>query len=127
MNQVIIGVGSNIRPEENIAGARDRIASQHRLMAASAFVETEPIGYADQPKFLNGAFRIETSFDFKTLKEWLLETEKALGRRRGKNKYGPRTIDLDIVVWNGKIVDEDFYNRKFLRDAVLEVWPGVEC
>lgn len=126
MNHVIIGVGSNILPEGNIAKARDRIASQHRLIAESAFVETEPIGFTDQPNFLNGVFHIETEFDYPSLKEWLLDTEKALGRRRGKNKYGPRTIDLDIVVWNGKIVDDDFHKRKFLRNAVLEVWPELE-
>ena len=126
MNHVVIGVGSNIRPEENIARARDQIVSEHRLIAESSFVETEPIGYADQPKFLNGVFRIETSFGYKILKKWLLETEKALGRKRGKNKYGPRTIDLDIVVWNGKVVDDDFFERKFLREAVLEVWPKIE-
>lgn len=125
MNQVVIGVGSNICPAENIAKAREEIRRSHRLVAESAFVETKPVGYADQSDFINGAFRIETELDYDGLKAWLLSTERALGRKRGMTRYGPRPIDLDIVVWNGKIVDDDFYERDFLRNAVLEVWPDL--
>jgi len=125
MNQVVIGVGSNIHPAENITKAKEEILRSHRLIAESALVETKPVGYTDQPNFINGAFRIETEFGYGDLKAWLLSTERALGRKRGKNRYGPRPIDLDIVVWNGKIVDDDFYERDFLRNAVLEVWPDL--
>ena len=125
MNQVVIGVGSNIRPAENIAKGKEEIQRSHRLIAESEFVETKPVGFTDQPNFVNGAFRIETELGYDDLKAWLLNTERALGRKRGKNRYGPRPIDLDIVVWNGKIVDDDFYERDFLRDAVLEVWPDL--
>ena len=126
MNQVVIGVGSNIHPAENIAKTKKEIQRSHRFIAESAFVETKPVGYMDQPNFMNGAFRIETDLGFDDLKAWLLSTERALGRKRGKNRYGPRPIDLDIVVWNGRIVDDDFYERDFLRNAVLEVWPDLQ-
>ena len=125
MNQVVIGVGSNIHPAENIPKAKEKIQRSHRFIAESTFVETKPIGYADQSNFINGAFRIETELGYDDLKAWLLSTERALGRKRGKNRYGPRSIDLDIVVWNGRIVDDDFYDRDFLRNAVLEVWPDL--
>ena len=125
MNQVVIGVGSNIRPEENIARTKEIIRMSHRLVGESTFVETEPVGFLDQSNFINGAFRVETKLDFVEMKKWLLSVENQLGRKRGKNKYGPRTIDLDIVVWNGDIVDDDFYTRDFLNNAVLEVWPDL--
>ena len=49
-----------------------------------------------------------------------------LGRQPGKHHYGPRTIDLDLVVWNGEIIDEDLYTRDYLREAVLAVWPELK-
>ena len=125
MNRVVIGLGSNIRSEENIEKARQMMRRRHRLVAESAFIETEPVGYSDQPNFLNGAVLIETAMGYEELEDWLKKTERTLGRVRGENKYGPRTIDLDIVVWNGKIVDPDVHARRFLRDAVLAVWPTL--
>ena len=47
-----------------------------------------------------------------------------MGRVKSANKFGPRVIDLDIVVWNGEVTDEDYYSREFLRDAVEEVIEG---
>ena len=125
MNRVVIGLGSNIQPEENIEKARQMMRRRHRLVAESAFIETEPVGYSDQPHFLNGAVLIETAMGYEELEDWLKKTERTLGRVRGENKYGPRTIDLDIVVWNGKVVDPDVHERRFLRDAVLSVWPTL--
>ena len=123
MNRVVIGVGSNIEPQKHIAAARERIARDHRLLAESRFVETRPIGGPAQPNFSNGALLIETTMSREALKIWLETVEADLGRVRGANRYDPRTIDLDIVVWNGEIVDPDVYERRFLREAVLEVWP----
>jgi 2-amino-4-hydroxy-6-hydroxymethyldihydropteridine diphosphokinase len=59
------------------------------------------------------------------LKSWLRELERELGRIRKSDRYDPRTIDLDIVVWGGEIMDEDVYEREFLRAAILEVCPGL--
>lgn len=126
MNRAVIGVGSNIEPDANIAAARRRIARAHKLLAESQFVETEPIGYDDQPNFINGVILVETDMDRETLKGWLGGVETDLGRVRSENRCGPRTIDLDIVVWNGSVVDEDVYVRPFLREAVLQVWPELD-
>lgn len=125
MNRVVIGVGSNINPKENIANAKQNIGRHHRIITESKFIETKPLGNLNQPNFLNGVLLIETEMDYEELKNGLIEIEKGLGRKRRKDKYAPRTIDLDIIVWNGKIVDKDVYKRDFLREGVLEVWPEI--
>lgn len=126
INTAIIGLGSNIDPEENIARARDLIAGGCKVIKSSAFVETEPVGYEDQDKFINGALLIETDMDKERLKSWLKNLESSLGRMRADNRYGPRTIDLDILVWNGEIVDGEVYEREFLRISIAELIPGIE-
>jgi len=111
MNQAVIGVGSNIEPELNVSRARERIAHRHVIIAESPLVETSPIGYVDQPDFTNGALLVETDLDRERLRADLKAIEAMLGRRPGTNRYGPRTIDLDIVVWNGAVIDRDCYTR----------------
>ena len=126
MNHAVIGIGSNIRPNTNIPKAIDKIAQAHRVLKQSRIVETDPVGVPNQPKFLNGALLIETKLEHIGLKAWLLGIENELGRVRGAEKDGPRTIDLDIVVWSGKIVDPDVYWRDYLRQAVSEVYPFLK-
>ncbi|MDE0355255.1 MAG: 2-amino-4-hydroxy-6-hydroxymethyldihydropteridine diphosphokinase [Deltaproteobacteria bacterium] len=126
MNQAVIGVGSNIEPELNVSRARERIAHRHVIIAESPLVETSPIGYVDQPDFTNGALLVETDLDRERLRADLKAIEAMLGRRPGTNRYGPRTIDLDIVVWNGAVIDRDFYTRDYLREAVLAVLPDLK-
>ena len=58
------------------------------------------------------------------LRDWLKQVEDQLGRKRIE-KFGPRTIDLDIVVWNDKIVDADVYERDFLRNAIQQIFPEI--
>jgi len=125
MNRVVVGIGSNIDPALNITKAKQKLGRKHRVIATSSFIETKPIGYLDQSHFVNGAILIDTEMGYEELRDWLRGLEKALGRIRGENKYGPRTIDLDIVVWNGKVVDEDVYERGFLIDSILEVCPDL--
>jgi 2-amino-4-hydroxy-6-hydroxymethyldihydropteridine diphosphokinase len=68
---------------------------------------------------------VETSLALQDLRTWLKKLEDDLGRDRSVPKFGPRTMDLDVVVYNGEIVDPDFYDRAFLRDAVLELLPEL--
>ena len=121
MNRAVIGAGSNMDPENNIAAAKKILAAEQQLLKFSNFIKTKPIGFKNQPDFLNGAFLIETELDQSALKAYLKEVEDRLGRVRTENKFGPRTIDLDIAVWNGEVVDEDYYTRDFLRKAVEEL------
>ena len=126
MNRAVIGVGSNIEPERNVPEARRHIAHRHVIVAASPFVQTRPLGYADQPDFTNGALLVETAAERERLRADLKAIEALLGRRHSDNRDGPRTIDLDIVVWNGRIVDADLYTRDFLRESVLAVLPELK-
>ena len=126
MNRAVIGVGSNIAPEVNVPRARQRIAERHVIVAESPLMKTSPIGYVDQPDFTNGALLLETPADRQRLRADLKAIETMLGREPGENRYGPRTIDLDIVVWNGEIIDRDLYTRDYLREAVLAVLPELK-
>lgn len=125
-NRVIIGIGSNINPSENIQRAQAAIKSKFNLIGASSFIQTQPLGFTDQPAFLNGAVLIETEMSCGELKSWLRELENRLGRIRGGNKDGPRTIDLDILVWNGEVVDKEVFERGFLAKSVKELLPEMD-
>ncbi len=125
MNQVVLGIASNIDPESNVARTRAIIAAKHRLLAESRFVETAPVGPAKQPFFLNGVMLIETALGMTELKSDLREIELQLGRVRTANKYLPREIDLDLLVWNGEIIDSDVRRRDFLRALILEICPEL--
>lgn len=123
MNEVVIGVGSNIEPETHIARARERLAKDHHLVAQSSIVETNPVGFAEQPRFMNGAFLVRTDLERDAFEAYLKGIEDQCGRVRTENRCGPRTIDLDVVVWNRSIVDDDYDSRIFVREAVHELLP----
>ena len=125
MNQAAVGIGSNINSFENIKQAITILSSEHALLKESTLIETKPIGYTDQPNFLNGCILIETTFTLQQFSLYLKDVELRFGRVRTTNKFGPRTIDLDIVVWNNKIIDKDFYEREFLKRSVLELLPSL--
>jgi len=134
MNQAVIGIGSNIDPQANVSRAVDLIARSQRLIAVSRRTWTAPIGPDGQPQtgessvapsFLNAAARIETQLDLAQLRQWLKGIEGQLGRVMGPDKFAPRTIDLDVVVWNGGIIDDDVYERDFLRRSIVDVWPEL--
>jgi len=126
MNQAIIGLGSNIEPHKNIQKAKELLAKKFRIMAESAFKVTKPIGKLQQPDFINGTLSIETELGIDRLKAILREIETELGRDRAKGRFGPRTIDLDIVIWNKDVIDQDFYKRDYLKQSVLELIPGLK-
>lgn len=115
MNRVIIGLGSNILPEENIGKALEELGNKISIIKTTALLRTKPVGIIDQPDFLNGALLAETNLDKERLEIYLKSLEDQLGRDRTLPTFGPRTIDLDIVVWNGEILDKDYYTRDYLR------------
>ncbi len=124
-NKCVIGLGSNIDPDSNITKARDLLKTEFRVLKESQFVQTSPIGYSDQDDFINGAVYLETDLSLEALGRRLKELEDTLGRQRSPIKHGPRTIDLDVVVFNGEIIDKDFYERDFLKQSVLELIPTL--
>jgi 2-amino-4-hydroxy-6-hydroxymethyldihydropteridine diphosphokinase len=118
MNECIIGIGSNLDAETNIGKMLKILAEKVEVVSISSFLETKPIGITKQPDFLNGAVKIHTLYPFEELNRLLKNIEDELGRDRTAPKFGPRTMDLDIVVWNDKIIDPDYYTRDFLKNAV---------
>ena len=125
MNRAIIGLGSNIKSDQNIQQVRAILAQKYRIVAESCFKVTKPVGTIKQADFINGSVLIETELTIEQLKEELGGIEKGLGRNRPYGRHGPRTIDLDIVVWNREIIDKDFYERDYLKESVLELVPNL--
>lgn len=126
MNTVIIGVGSNIDAEKNISVAKRILGKKLNVLGESKFIRTKPVGTREQQDFLNGSLLIKTRLGRKQLKTLLKGVETVLGRGAGEDRYGPRKMDLDILVWNGEIVDSDVYDRKFLYHSVIELCPELE-
>jgi len=91
------------------------------IIKKSSFIYTEPLLYEDQPKFLNGVVLLSTELDQDDLRQQLKTLETSLGRVRTTNKNGPRTIDLDIIIFDEKIVNNDYYERDFLKKMITEV------
>jgi 2-amino-4-hydroxy-6-hydroxymethyldihydropteridine diphosphokinase len=121
MNIVIIGIGSNMNADFNILQMLDILKSNVEVLKVSTMLITKPIGIVDQPDYTNGAVKIATDLNMEELTILLKSIEDQMGRDRSTPKFGPRNIDLDIAVWNGKIVDEDYYTRDFLQKSVGEL------
>lgn len=126
MNTVIIGVGSNIDANKNVGIAKQILREKLNVVGESEFVRTKPIGSREQQDFLNGSLLVKTHLGRKRLKALLKGVEVALGRDAEEDRYGPRKMDLDILVWNGEVVDSDVYKREFLRRSVIELCPELE-
>lgn len=120
-NIAVIGIGSNIGAGNNIPRMLEILRQKVEILKVSRMIQTKPVGIEDQPDYTNGAVKIGTSLAKKELITLLKEIEDELGRDRTAPKYSPRTMDLDMVVWNGKIVDKDYFTRDFLRKSVQEV------
>jgi 2-amino-4-hydroxy-6-hydroxymethyldihydropteridine diphosphokinase len=132
-----IGLGSNLGEREaTLREALDRLASEDRIevVAVSSFRETDPVGVLDQPRFVNAAAALETSLSPRDLLQRLLEVERALGRDRSKEeRWGPRTIDLDLLLYGDEEVDEPgltvphpfLTERRFVLEPLLELDPAL--
>ena len=132
-----VGLGSNLgEPERQIEQALELLAAEEgiELHAVSTLRWTDPVGYRDQPRFLNGAARIETDFPPRELLERLLAIESRLGRVRGEGlRFGPRTIDLDLLLYGSEVVDEPWleiphprlHERRFVLEPLAELDPAL--
>ncbi len=121
MNECIIGIGSNIDADKNINEAVKILSAEIEVVQVSTFIRTKPIGLTDQPDFTNGAVKIRTEMKLGELASYLKSLEDRMGRDRSEQKFGPRNIDLDILIWNNTIVDQDYYSRDFLRNSATEL------
>lgn len=136
MPRAYIGLGANIGEREKtlrravaLLAAADRVDVVH----ASEFRETDPVGVVDQPRFLNGAVAIETVLAPQELLGTLLRIERELGRIRGE-RWGPRAIDLDLLLYGDDVVDEPglrvphprLHERRFALEPLAELDPTLE-
>jgi 2-amino-4-hydroxy-6-hydroxymethyldihydropteridine diphosphokinase len=103
------------------------------VVAVSTFRETDPIGYEDQPRFLNAVVALETELGSRELLDRLLAVELELGRRRDGPRFGPRTIDLDLLVYGDESFDEPglhvpharLAERRFVLEPLFELDPDL--
>jgi 2-amino-4-hydroxy-6-hydroxymethyldihydropteridine diphosphokinase len=121
MNDCIIGIGSNIEADQNIPEMLRLLADKVEIVLVSQMVQTKPIGIAEQADYTNGAVLIRTEMTLETLSLYLKKLEDRMGRDRSQKKFGPRNIDLDILIWNNEVVDQDYYTRDFLRNSAAEL------
>ncbi len=124
MNDCIISIGSNINPKNNIKESLTRLQRTVHIVDTSSWLRTAPIGITNQARYINGAVHIHTTMSINSLTHYLKELEDTLGRDRTLPKFGPRTIDLDIIVWNNQIIDNDYYTRNFVKRTVDELWQA---
>ena len=136
MPLIYVGLGSNLGDRE--ATLRAAVAALGatpgvELAAVSTLTETDPVGMVDQPRFLNGACAIQTELSPRELLDRLLAVERALGRDRTGPRHGPRTIDLDLLLYGEEQVDEPglrvphprLHERRFALEPVAELDPTL--
>src|SRR5438093_3483259 len=138
MTRAYVGLGSNLgKPRETIDAALRLLRAEDgiELVAVSSLQETAPLGYKEQPRFLNGAVVVETQLPPRELLERLLTIEARLGRVRGEGpRFGPRTIDLDLLVYGDETVDEPgltvphprLAERRFALEPLAELEPTLD-
>jgi 2-amino-4-hydroxy-6-hydroxymethyldihydropteridine diphosphokinase len=125
-----VGLGSNLGDRERAIRRAAALIEAHRL---SSIRETEPWGYAEQPHFLNAVAELETELSPRELLDRLLEVERELGRTRDGPHYGPRTIDLDLLLYGEERVAESglqvphprLHERRFVLEPLAELEPRL--
>jgi 2-amino-4-hydroxy-6-hydroxymethyldihydropteridine diphosphokinase len=136
MTRAYVGLGANLgdrdptlRAAVDMLGSEDGIA----VVAVSSLRETEPVGVGDQPRFLNGVVSLETSLGARELLDRLLAVEQRFGRIRVPGEHGPRTLDLDLLLYGEEAIDEAaltvphprLHERRFVLEPLAELAPGL--
>lgn len=136
MTTAYIGLGANLGDRRGtIERALELLAAAPgvEMLAVSTLRETDPVGFENQPKFLNGAAAVETALPAGELLGVLLRIERELGRTREGPRFGPRTIDLDLLLYGDAELDEPgltvphprLHERRFALEPLVELAPGV--
>ncbi len=140
MQTAYIGMGANIAspagaPEATLAAASTQLGSLGRVICRSSLYSTEPVGYADQPRFVNAVVALQTDLAPRALLEALLAIERAFGRDRSAGIVnGPRTLDLDILLYGDQVIHEQdleipharLAERAFVLIPLAEIASNVE-
>jgi 2-amino-4-hydroxy-6-hydroxymethyldihydropteridine diphosphokinase len=133
-----VGLGSNLGDREGTLRAaigRLRHLPETKVLRVSTLRRTEPVGPVDQPRFLNGAVELETALSARRLLGRLLELERTFGRDRAVvPAQGPRTLDLDLLLYGQDVIDEPgleiphprLHERRFVLEPLAELDPSLE-
>ena len=130
-----VALGSNLESamgdrEANLREAVERIRGLGEVVRVSSFYDTEPVGYVDQPRFLNGALLVETDLEPVELMRGLLRVEREMGRMRsGVVPKGPRVIDLDLLLYGSVVMattelvlpHPEMAERRFVLEPLAEI------
>ncbi|MEZ6878457.1 2-amino-4-hydroxy-6-hydroxymethyldihydropteridine diphosphokinase [Enterobacter sp. KBR-315C3_2022] len=136
MTLAYIALGSNLAsPLEQVNAAVNAIGEipQSRIVAVSSFYRTPPLGPQDQPDYLNAAVALETELDADTLLDNTQRIELQQGRVRKAERWGPRTLDLDIMLFGNHVINTarltvphyDMKNRGFMLWPLFEIAPAL--
>ncbi|MGC9158308.1 MAG: 2-amino-4-hydroxy-6-hydroxymethyldihydropteridine diphosphokinase [Terracidiphilus sp.] len=139
MRMAYIGLGGNLaswagEPEATLTAAATRLQSLGRMMARSSLYSTAPVGYAAQPRFVNAVVAIATELEPCDLLDSLLSIEREFGRERKTGlRNGPRTLDLDILLWDNQRIRESgleiphprLTERAFVLAPLSEIAPSL--
>jgi len=128
VTKAYVGLGSNLGDRETLIR---RAAEAIGAVRLSTISETEPWGYEAQPSFLNAVAEVETVLGARQLLDQLLDVERRLGRERVGPRWGPRTIDLDLLLYGDLVVDEPglqvphpfLAQRLFVLEPLAELIP----
>jgi 2-amino-4-hydroxy-6-hydroxymethyldihydropteridine diphosphokinase len=131
VTRAYVALGSNLGDREATLRRAAELIGARRL---SAIRETEPWGNTDQPRFLNAVAELETDEEPRALLAHLLDVERALGRTRDGTRYGPRTIDLDLLLYGDAVIAEPglevphprMHERRFVLEPLAELNPDLE-
>jgi 2-amino-4-hydroxy-6-hydroxymethyldihydropteridine diphosphokinase len=136
VTRAYIGLGANLgKRTATVGDAVARLGRRDGIMVVrvSALRETDPVGYADQPRFLNGVVAVDTDLSPRALLDELLAIEQELGRVRTGPRYGPRSIDLDLLVYGDVVLSEPgldvphprLHERGFALEPLAELAPEL--
>ncbi len=126
LHQVYLSLGSNIQPETNLPKAIELLRKAGKIESVSSVWETRSVGF-DGPNFLNVCVLFLTDSPSSELKEKIIRPiEAALGRIRYANKNAPRTIDIDIVLFNESPLNTEFWDFAFVAVPLAELMPDFE-
>jgi 2-amino-4-hydroxy-6-hydroxymethyldihydropteridine diphosphokinase len=131
-NLAYLSLGSNIEPERNLPAAVALLGQFGRVIAVSSVWQSAPVGFTEQADFLNAAALLETPLSAQALREQgIAQIEKSLKRVRTENKNAPRTIDIDIMLFNDEVFalgqrhipDPEVLERPFVAIPLAEIAP----
>jgi 2-amino-4-hydroxy-6-hydroxymethyldihydropteridine diphosphokinase len=136
VTRAYVGLGANLGDRERtLREAVEALAAAEgvEVVAVSTVRETEPVGVGEQPLFLNGAVELGTTLTARELLEVLLAVEQRFGRVRAPGEHGPRTLDLDLLLYGDEVIEEPgltvphprLHERRFVLEPLAELAPGL--